>query len=641
MAAITQDRTQSPAQSIAAGSSLGEGLAIIGALLIIVGLFFLPWMGYDAVQLDFLARNSWLGPTIAQTAPPAPEGTISEQQYLTQFVDEYFLENYADGLTGRFVPPTIILSVLPFALAFSALAFAIGGILRPPYRRINTIWVFLIGIFMLLLYHLRTLLATPSLWTPDLGLAFSNTRLGYWLSLVGVILLIVQFFIARPPADMIQQRHAIGNTWQRFFISTNVIALIALATLFIVIIDQSFGLVVYEDTIEPSALSETPLEELDSVQLTEIFAANQGINRLKVLIRDRMSSVPQAEFTQRPLDEVLAGRSYPAEVADLTINDLTDEQVKLIVSDNLSAGEMVDVVYEQVVQRRVSSSWRLFESLFNRAGIEEIAATNFPNGDLEFRSWVSFDFLTSPASSNPTVAGLRTALIGSMLIILITLIVALPLGVAAAIYLEEYADDRWYNQLIEINIRNLAGVPSIIYGLLGLAVFVRALEYLTSGRFVGVTDSNGRTVISAALTLALLILPVIIISAQEALRAVPRAIREGSYGIGATKWQTVQRQVLPAALPGIMTGLILAISRAIGETAPLVAVGASTFLNVDPSGPFSKFTVVPIQIYQWTSRPEAEFKAAAGGAIIVLLVLLLLLNGSAIIIRQRFSRRLQ
>jgi phosphate transport system permease protein len=283
----------------------------------------------------------------------------------------------------------------------------------------------------------------------------------------------------------------------------------------------------------------------------------------------------------------------------------------------------------------------LYESLFNRAAIEQTAAANYPNGDLEFRSWVSFDFLTSPASSNATITGLRTALIGSLSIILITLIVALPLGVAAAIYLEEYADDRWYNQLIGINIRNLAGVPSIIYGLLGLAVFVRALEYLTSGRFVGITDSNGRTVISAALTLALLILPVIIISAQEAIRAVPRTIREGSYGIGATKWQTVQRQVLPAALPGIMTGLILAISRAIGETAPLVAVGASTFLNVDPSGPFSKFTVVPIQIYQWTSRPEAEFKAAAGGAIIVLMVLLLLLNGTAIIIRQRFSRRLQ
>jgi phosphate transport system permease protein len=211
--------------------------------------------------------------------------------------------------------------------------------------------------------------------------------------------------------------------------------------------------------------------------------------------------------------------------------------------------------------------------------------------------------------------------------------------VGAAIYLEEYAKPNRINRLIETNIRNLAGVPSIIYGMLGLAVFVRVLGDITSGAAFGVTESNGRTVLSAGLTMALLILPVLIINAQEAIRAVPRSIREASYGVGATQWQTIWHQVLPAALPGILTGVILSMSRAIGETAPLIVVGASTFIGIDPNGPFSKFTVVPIQIYQWTSRPELEFKNTAAAAIIVLLVLLLLLNGTAIFLRQRFSRR--
>jgi phosphate transport system permease protein len=177
--------------------------------------------------------------------------------------------------------------------------------------------------------------------------------------------------------------------------------------------------------------------------------------------------------------------------------------------------------------------------------------------------------------------------------------------------------------------------------MLGLAVFVRALGGFTSGAIFGVTDSNGRTVLSAALTMALLILPVIIINAQEALRAVPSSIREASFGVGATKWQTVRLQVLPAAMPGILTGVILSMSRAVGETAPLIVVGASTFIGIDPNGPFSKFTAVPIQIWQWTARPELEFKNAASAAIIVLLGLLLILNATAIILRQRLSKRLQ
>jgi len=235
----------------------------------------------------------------------------------------------------------------------------------------------------------------------------------------------------------------------------------------------------------------------------------------------------------------------------------------------------------------------------------------------------------------------RTAILGSLWLIAITIAVALPIGVGAAIYLQEYADHtRWYNRLIETNIYNLAGVPSIVYGILGLAIFVRALEFFSSGAMFGVTDSNGRTIISAALTMALLTLPLIIVNAQEAIKAVPDSFRQAAYGLGATKWQTTWAHVLPNALPGILTGSILAVSRAIGETAPLIVIGASTFITVDPSSIFSKFTVLPIQIYTWTSRPLVGFRNIAAASILVLLVLLLALNATAILLRNRFSRRL-
>ena len=218
----------------------------------------------------------------------------------------------------------------------------------------------------------------------------------------------------------------------------------------------------------------------------------------------------------------------------------------------------------------------------------------------------------------------------------------MPVGVGAAVYLEEYGGNSWYNRLIETNINNLAGVPSIIYGLLGLAVFVRALEPFSSGAMFGTADpatANGRTIVAAALTLALLILPLIIINAREAIRAVSKALREASYALGATKWQTIWNHVLPNAIPGILTGSILAISRAFGETAPLVVIGAATFIVIDPNSPFSKFTTLPIQIYQWTSRPQEEFKHLAAAAILVLLVLLLALNATAIWLRNRYSQR--
>lgn len=306
-----------------------------------------------------------------------------------------------------------------------------------------------------------------------------------------------------------------------------------------------------------------------------------------------------------------------------------------------SQENVYELVVERVVEAKISKSWSLMNSIFNRSEIEsEVAAV--PNAELVFRSWLNSDFIVSSQSSSPEFAGVRTAILGSLWVILVTICFSLPIGVGAAVYLEEYAVNNRFNKLIETNINNLAGVPSIIYGMLGLAIFVRSLESLTSGTLFGLGDpttSNGRTILSAGLTLGLLILPVLIINAREAIRAVPASLRQASYGLGATKWQTVWSHVLPGALPGILTGTILALSRAIGETAPLVVIGASTFIMVDPDGPFSKFTTLPIQIYQWTSRPQAEFRNLAAAAILVLLILLLSLNATAIILRNRFARQ--
>jgi phosphate transport system permease protein len=235
-------------------------------------------------------------------------------------------------------------------------------------------------------------------------------------------------------------------------------------------------------------------------------------------------------------------------------------------------------------------------------------------------------FLTSFPSRRAADAGIYPALIGSLYVIALTAALALPIGVAAAIYLEEYGGRGWLPRAIEINIANLAGVPSIIYGLLGLGLFVRTLGL-------------GRSVLAGAATLALLTLPVVILSTREALRTVPNSIREASYALGATKWQTIQYQVLPAALPGVLTGLILALSRAIGETAPLLTIGAVTFLTFAPDGLLSPFTVLPIQIFNWVSRPQPEFVVNAAAGIVVLLSTMLAVNAAAILLRNRLQRR--
>jgi phosphate transport system permease protein len=241
-------------------------------------------------------------------------------------------------------------------------------------------------------------------------------------------------------------------------------------------------------------------------------------------------------------------------------------------------------------------------------------------------SRLSWSFLTNIASRRAEEAGVYHAVMGTIWVIALTGAIALPIGVGAAIFLEEYGSRSRVARFIELNIANLAAVPSIIYGLLGLGLFVRLL-------------GMGQSVLAGAATLALLGLPVVILSTREALRTVPKTIREGSYALGATKWQTIWHQVLPMAMPGVLTGLILALSRAIGETAPLITIGALTYIPFAPDSVWSKFTVLPIQIFNWVSRPQADFKANAAAGILVLLALLLSMNAIAIIVRDRQQRR--
>lgn len=239
---------------------------------------------------------------------------------------------------------------------------------------------------------------------------------------------------------------------------------------------------------------------------------------------------------------------------------------------------------------------------------------------------IDWQFLNGTPSRRAARAGIMPAFFGTLWLILITAPVTFIVGVGTAIYLEEYSKRNWVHRMLETNIGNLAGVPSIVYGLLGLTIFVRLLDL-------------ERSVLAGALTMSLLVLPIVIVASQESIRAVPNFRRHASYALGATRWQTVKNVVLPSAMPGILTGTILALSRAIGETAPLIVVGAVTFIAFAPTSPFSSFTVLPIQIFDWTSRPQEAFHDIAAGAIIVLLVMLLSMNALAIYLRNKFQNR--
>jgi phosphate transport system permease protein len=240
--------------------------------------------------------------------------------------------------------------------------------------------------------------------------------------------------------------------------------------------------------------------------------------------------------------------------------------------------------------------------------------------------WLGFDFIIDYPSRHADQSGIKAALYGSIWIVGLTALISVPLGIATAIYLEEFGGDSWATRIIQLNISNLAGVPSIIYGLLGLAVFVQLL-------------GMGRIVIAGALTMSLLVLPIVIIASQEAIRAVPGSYRNAGFAMGATRWQVVKTIVLPLAIPGIMSGVILALSRAIGESAPMIAISALVYLTFIPTSPTDRFTVMPIQIFNWMSQPTTDFHGIASAGIIVLLVVLLSMNAGAIYIRNKYQRR--
>jgi phosphate transport system permease protein len=240
--------------------------------------------------------------------------------------------------------------------------------------------------------------------------------------------------------------------------------------------------------------------------------------------------------------------------------------------------------------------------------------------------WLSWHLILDMPSRTPEIAGMNSAIWGSIWIVIGAAAFSFVIGLGTAIFIEEYAPQNRFTAFVQTNISNLAGVPSIVYGLLGLALFVQWLNM-------------GRSISAGALTMGLLILPVVVIASQEAIRAVPLGLRQASYGLGATKWQTVRSHVLPTAMPGILTGMILSMSRAIGETAPLVVVGASSLVLTRPDGPLSGFTAMPVQIYNWSARPQREFENLTAASIIVLMIILLSMNAFAIVLRQRLSKR--
>jgi phosphate transport system permease protein len=286
------------------------------------------------------------------------------------------------------------------------------------------------------------------------------------------------------------------------------------------------------------------------------------------------------------------------------------------------------VLAESLTERRDLGPERVFKAICLLAiGLPLFLLVALFGGALA-QAWprLGWDFLTSYPSRSAALAGVLPALAGSAYLMVLTALMAIPVGLGAALFLEEYARPGKVTSLIELNISNLAGVPSIIYGLLGLEVFVRVM-------------SLGRSLLAGAATLALLLLPMVIMASREALRTVPRSLREACFALGADRWQTLRRVVLPMCLPGVLTGIILSLARAIGETAPLITIGSLTYVAFVPDSPSSPFTALPIQIFNWVSRPQPAFHVNAAAGIVVLLLLMLLMNGAAIWLRKRLQRR--
>ena len=393
----------------------------------------------------------------------------------------------------------------------------------------------------------------------------------------------------------VEGRQTKASIWKNVFFFATIFGLFVLATLLYTIVDDAFGLIAVQVAIEEKTIAapfgKTELEELTQEEMAKVLTDATGSSGA---LRRMNREMPFAERDQAELEDIIR----------------------------------VEILKEEVVQ-----SFAFTDSLFNRATIEAEVAEKFPRAELLWHSWISWDFLTTPMNSTPALAGIRTGILGTLWVTIIAMLFAIPLGVGAAIYLEEYATDTKnpllirFNSLVQTNINNLAGVPSIIFGLFGLALFVQALNL-------------GTSLMSAGLTLGLLTLPYMITTAEEALKTVPRSMREGTMALGATQFETIRDIVLPAATPGIATGVVLSLSRAAGETAPILFTGAAFYITGLPGHPLQEFMALPYHLYTLSTqhhdilgvRPLAYATAA------VLILLVFALNLSAIVIRERARR---
>ncbi|MCS7088011.1 MAG: phosphate ABC transporter permease PstA [Thermoflexales bacterium] len=457
----------------------------------------------------------------------------------------------------------------------------------------------------------------------------------------------------------VRRRQVIARTGRGVLFFSLVLGLVALLTLFLNVFDKLGGYAVYAFKIDPLTITPSrPLEELSREELLALIEKHVPEDA-KALIPEEYGA-PLEELSNEDLVNILYNDTpSPETLTAKPLEALTREELIEVLQRNVTGTrfeqlqaerpleqrtreELIELVEVEVLQRSVVWQWTLFESIFNRDAILAEIASRYPGSDYEFKWWLTPRFIASDQTTRPETTGLRPALLGSLLVVILSILFAVPIGVAAGIYLEEFAGKSRLGAIIQTNIYNLAGVPSIIYGMLGLAVFARALRDFTTGAAFGVPNPppNGRTIITASLTMALLILPLIIVNTQEAIRAVPQALRDAALAVGATKWETVWHHVLPVAAPGILTGTILATARALGETAPLIVVGAAAYVTMDPQGIFSSYTVLPIQIYTWTKLPEQIFTRVASAAVVVLLVTVLAINLTAIILRNRLRKQI-
>lgn len=456
-----------------------------------------------------------------------------------------------------------------------------------------------------------------------------------------------------------RRRQRVATVGRGVLFTSLILGLLALIAIFVNVLDKVGGYAVYGFKIDPLTITPSrPLEELSREELLDLAINNVPPDRLEFIPEDY--GAPLDQLSQEQLVNVLYNEApFPEKLTAKPLEDLTRDELIDVLRRKLTANrfaqldaelplaqrsreELIEIIENEILLESVVKQWFLFESLFRRDEILAEIRRDYEGAEYEFKWWLTPQFITSQQASRPETTGLRTALLGSLYIVVLTLIIAVPIGVAAGTYLEEFAGKSRLGEIIQTNIYNLAGVPSIIYGMLGLAVFARALREITTGAVFGVPNPppNGRTIITAAMTMALLILPLIIVNTQEAIRAVPQALRDAALAVGATKWETVWHHVLPVAAPGILTGTILATARALGETAPLIVVGAAAVVTQDPTGIFSSYTVLPIQIYTWTRLPEQTFTRVASAAVIVLLVVVLTVNMTAIILRNRLRKQI-